>query len=69
MSTTNGFAAATWRKASASQNNGNCVEVARAGQLAGVRDTKNREAGHLTVPAAEFDAFLAGVKAGEFDLS
>ena len=62
------LAAATWRKASKSNTNGNCVEIARAGGVAGVRDSKDREAGHLTVSAPAFDAFLAGVRAGEFDL-
>lgn len=68
MSTTPSLTGATWRKAKASQNNGNCVEVARLGQLAGVRDSKNVEAGHLTVTAAAFDQFLAGIRAGEFDI-
>ncbi|MQA12318.1 MAG: DUF397 domain-containing protein, partial [Pseudonocardiaceae bacterium] len=33
----------------------------------GVRDTKNRTAGHLTVPAVEWTAFLGAVKSGKLD--
>lgn len=32
-----------------------------------VRDTKNRDAGALRFTTEEWDAFLLGVKAGEFD--
>lgn len=58
-----------WKKATASNGGGNCVEVGTAPGLVGVRDTKDREAGHIAVPAAQWSAFLAGVKAGDFDLS
>lgn len=67
MSTTD-LANALWRKAKASQNNGNCVEVAAVPGVVGVRDSKDPNGGHLTVTPASFDAFLAGIKAGEFDL-
>jgi Domain of unknown function (DUF397) len=58
-----------WFKSSFSGTNGNgCVEVAflPAGGVA-VRDTKNRALAPHTYTAAEWDAFVAGVKAGEFD--
>ncbi|MGW5360636.1 DUF397 domain-containing protein [Actinopolymorpha pittospori] len=58
-----------WRKASSSGSGGNCVEVGSSATHVGVRDTKDREAGHIAVPFARWSAFLAGVKAGEFDLS
>lgn len=59
-----------WRKSSRSSGGGgNCVEVGRAPGLVGVRDTKNRDGGTLAVPATQWSAFLAGIKAGEFDLS
>ncbi|MDR7301786.1 DUF397 domain-containing protein [Haloactinomyces albus] len=57
-----------WRKPGRSQGSGNCVEVALTPQAVGVRDTKNRAAGHVTVDAARWSAFLAHVKAGTFDL-
>jgi Domain of unknown function (DUF397) len=60
--------AETWRKSSASLANGNCVEVARlSGELIGVRDSK-RPPGHvLRFTRAAWDAFLRGVREGEFD--
>lgn len=49
-------------------NFGDCVEV---GQLAGgsvsVRDTKDPERRSLVFSHDEWDAFVKGVKAGEFD--
>ena len=49
---------------------GSCVEVGRApdGTFL-VRDTKNRERGSLEFTREEWAAFVAGVKAGEFDPS
>lgn len=59
-----------WAKSTRSSGGGNCVEVGHTEDLAiiGVRDTKNRDGGTLAVPVAEWRNFLAGVKAGEFDL-
>ena len=52
-----------WRKSSYSGNvNQDCVEVAPLGTGVGVRDTKNRESGHLAVPAGRWRAFVASVK-------
>ena len=58
-----------WKKSRHSGNGGNCVEVGHAPGLVSVRDTKDREGGTLTVSTSAWSAFLAGVKAGEFDLS
>lgn len=59
-----------WRKASASQVNGNCVEVAALpdGGVA-VRDSKDPDGPTLRFTAAEWFAFADGVAAGEFDLA
>ncbi|WP_068922177.1 DUF397 domain-containing protein [Planobispora rosea] len=59
----------TWRKSSYSASLGNCVEVAAlpGGQI-GVRDSKAPEAAALVFTPAEWEAFIAGVKDGEFDL-
>lgn len=46
---------------------GNCVEVRASGPDIEVRDSKNPEAGALTFTEDEWTAFVAGVKAGEFD--
>ncbi|MFJ1662430.1 DUF397 domain-containing protein [Streptomyces anthocyanicus] len=65
---------AVWRKSSHSGGNeGQCVEVAdlTAAPLTGqrgVRDSKNPEGPALLLPAAAFTAFMAGLKAGAFDI-
>jgi hypothetical protein len=48
---------------------GNCVEAGRlpTGEVA-VRDTKNQSKGPLIYSPEEWDAFVKGVKAGQFDL-
>jgi hypothetical protein len=56
-----------WHKASASDDSGQCVEVRRQGDTVHVRDTKNREGALLSFSPAEWQAFVKGVKAGEFD--
>lgn len=58
-----------WRTSSFSGDNGNsCVEVAFLpdGGVA-VRDTKDRTLAPHRYTATEWDAFVAGVRAGEFD--
>ena len=58
-----------WRKSSfSSGSGGNCVEVAELpdGGRA-VRHSKNSDGPTIAYTAAEWDAFLEGVKAGEFD--
>lgn len=58
-----------WRKSSLSDDTqGNCVEVAALpdGSVA-LRDSKHPERGHFTFTRAEIAAWVAGVKAGEFD--
>ena len=62
------WAEAAWRK-SVSSDSSACVEVARSGELVGVRDTKDRGTGPILVfNHAEWNAFLTGVRAAEFDL-
>jgi hypothetical protein len=57
-----------WIKSSLSFSNGNCVQVACLpdGQI-GVRDSKNPDAAVLVFTSAEWRAFLAGARRGEFD--
>ncbi|GLY68690.1 DUF397 domain-containing protein [Amycolatopsis taiwanensis] len=59
-----------WAKSFASEpNGGNCVEVNISGDgLVGVRDTKLSASPVFVFDAGEWEAFLAGVKAGQFDL-
>lgn len=58
-----------WHKSSFSNNNADeCVEVADladGGRL--VRDSKNPTGPRLAFTAGEWDAFVKGVRAGEFD--
>jgi uncharacterized protein DUF397 len=52
----------SWRKSSrstASGDNGECVEIAHAGQVVAVRDSKNPDAGLLAFPANAFAALLS----------
>lgn len=60
---------AQWRKSSYSNGyGGDCVEVADLPDGGhGVRDSKNSNGPALTFTAAQWAAFTAGVKAGEFD--
>lgn len=50
-----------WRKSSYSGDQTNCVEVA-LGSVVGVRDTKDRAAGALTLAAGSWSVFLAEVR-------
>jgi hypothetical protein len=60
------LAGAAWRKSSRSESNG-CLEVAFLdGQIA-VRDSKDRSGPVLQFTDREWEAFLAGVRQGEFD--
>lgn len=58
----------TWFKSSRSATVANCVEAAFLpdGGVA-VRDSKNPAGGQLLFTPAEWDAFVGGVRAGEFD--
>lgn len=51
-----------WRKSSYSTGaQQECVEVGVAPGAVGVRDTKNREAGHLAVSRTAWAAFVRGM--------
>jgi len=61
---------AVWHKSTRSGGNGgDCVEVAvNLPGIVAVRDTKDRQGAALIFTDAEWVAFLAGVRGGEFDL-
>jgi hypothetical protein len=60
---------ASWRKSAFSQLNGNCVEIGRLlPDRVGMRDTKDNGSGPVLIfTGAEWDAFIAGAKEGQFD--
>jgi hypothetical protein len=59
---------ARWFKSSRSSANQDCVEAAHLGEgHVSVRDSKNPTGPALVFTPREWDAFIAGAKAGEFD--
>ena len=58
------FSDALWRKSSFSSETADCVEiaypeVAYSETAVGIRDSKNPDAGHLTVPATALRALVS----------
>jgi Domain of unknown function (DUF397) len=62
---------AAWRTSTYSgDNGGDCVEVAsNLPGIVAVRDTKDRTGPTLTFTPAGWEAFISGVRDGEFGLS
>ena len=56
-----------WVKASASDAEGQCVELRRHAGLVEVRDSKNPDGPVLRVGAGELAAWIDGAAKGEFD--
>jgi hypothetical protein len=60
---------ASWRKSSFSNLNGNCVEIGKLlPDRVGVRDSKDNGTGPVLIfTSAEWNAFIAGAREGQFD--
>ena len=59
-----------WFKSSRSgSGNEFCIEVRITASVTGVRDTKNRTGGSLSLRTADWGTFVAGAKDGRFDPS
>ena len=52
----------TWKTSTRSAKGVNCVEVATLPGFIGLRDTKDRPAGYLSVDRPAFNSFLAAIK-------
>ncbi|MFJ6214579.1 DUF397 domain-containing protein [Streptomyces sp. NPDC092296] len=62
------FASLSWMKAKASSGEGACVEIAHLpGGGVALRDSKDLGIQPHVYTAREWDCFLEGAKAGEFD--
>jgi hypothetical protein len=55
-----------WRKSSYSNPSGNCVEAAQLTESVAVRNSRFPDGPALVFTGAEWDAFLQGVKGGDF---
>jgi len=58
--------ALVWKSAR-SCTGGNCVQVAVAGDVIALRDSKNQDGAVLIYSTDEWTAFVEGVKSGDFD--
>ncbi len=53
-----------WRKSTYSDTGGQCIECRSTERTVSIRDTQNRERGHLSFPTSEWTAFLDEVRTG-----
>lgn len=56
-----------WRKASASNQEGCCVEIGTGSDVVLIRDSKHPNGGNLMFCSGEFAALVNGIKSGEWD--
>lgn len=58
---------ARWIKSSASNPNGECVEIARVGDEFAMRNSRDPQGPALVYTRAEIAAFVEGARRGDFD--
>jgi hypothetical protein len=58
-----------WVTSSHSASNQNCVQAAKGGDAVLVRDSKDPEGPVLRFTPSEWDAFVGGVRNGEFNFA
>ncbi|TDB78715.1 DUF397 domain-containing protein [Actinomadura sp. KC216] len=58
----------TWRKATRSDDHGNCVELAVLPHVIAIRDSKSPDAGHLVLTPAAFADLVVRAKRDELSL-
>lgn len=58
---------ANWRKSTASNNSGQCVEARHLNGMIEVRDSKDRNGPILRFTVDEWTAFLDGARADQFE--
>jgi hypothetical protein len=56
-----------WKKSSYSFANGNCIEIQQVADSVWMRDSKHPAGPLLRFTLSEWDAFISGVRNGEFD--
>ncbi|GGV11561.1 hypothetical protein GCM10010182_34850 [Actinomadura cremea] len=56
-----------WRKASASAEGDECVEVAAAGASVLVRDSRDRESGMIELGSAQWRTLVHAIRNGDLD--
>ncbi|SFD85173.1 protein of unknown function [Actinopolyspora alba] len=61
------FPSHLWRTSSRTTDVGHCVEVALTSGAVGIRDTKDRQGGTLTVTPAAWAGFMDRLKTGGYD--
>ena len=59
---------AQWHKSTRSSADGACVEMTDAGTVVAARNSKDQSGPVLAFTADEWRTFIAGRRAGEFDL-
>lgn len=61
------YPATTWRKSSASADQGACVEISAHTSFVLVRDSQNKEDAVLTIPSGPWRELMRRIRNGQLD--